>query len=354
MLVKLNQILILWLVAFLLSIVLYPIYIRFLKYIKAGKQIREDTTTWERSKIFAKLHQHKKWTPTMWWWLFLIIMWVMIGVSYLLKSYDLINNALLERWETYIILFWFFSMGLLGLLDDYLNIKWHSRVKGLNVKMKLIGMFIFASFISWWFYTKLGISTINFWPIAGNIELWLFAPIITFFVTVLIVNAINIADWLDWLAGGLVTLIFLVLSVVTFMSWTYISSAIVVIFIAILIAFLWFNINPAKVFMWDSWAFAIGWFLSSLIFVLNMKIGILIPFLVIFLLFSLDVFSSIWQLLSKKILKRKLFTVAPLHHLFEHKWVYETTIVMKAWLIQWILAVITLIIIFYQMNNSLI
>jgi len=353
MLVKLNQILIFGLVAFGLSLALYPFYIKLLKYLKAWKKIREDSITWEVAKIFNKLHIHKQWTPTMWWGLFLVIMAMMIWVSYILKHFDLVNNALIERKETYIILFGFFSMGILWLVDDFLNIKWYSRVKWLNAKMKLAWMFIFAGFISWWFYSKLWISTINLRPIAGEIDLWIFAPVLTFFVTIAIVNAINITDGLDWLAGGLMTIIFLVLSIITFMSGTYISSATVVILIAILIAFLRFNINPAKVFMWDSWAFAIWWFLSSLIFVLNMKIGVIIPFTIIFMLFILDIASSAWQIISKKFFKKKLFSVAPLHHLFEHKWICETSIVMKARLIQWILAVIAIILVIYQVSDSI-
>jgi len=353
MLVKLNQILLFALVAFGLSMFVYPLYIKLLTKLKAGKQLRENTWTWDKATIFNKLHKHKKWTPTMWGWVFLIVMLIMMWLSALLQKQWLVNNSLINRQESYIILFGFFSMGLIGLIDDIFNIRWIWKVKWLSAKAKLVWMFVFAGFIAWWFYVKLGIDYINFWPLGGKIQLGLFTPLITFFVTISIVNAINITDWLDWLAGGLMILILFVLGVVTFMYQTYISSTILAILIAILIAFLRYNIHPAQIFMWDSGAFALWWLLSSLIFVLNMRTWIIIPFVIIFLLFIVDVSSSALQMTSKKIRKKKLFAMAPVHHYLEHKWMCETTIVMRARLIQWLLAAIVIISIFYEINSSL-
>lgn len=79
-----------------------------------------------------------------------------------------------------------------------------------------------------------------------------------------------------------------------------------------------------------------------------MRMGIFIPFLILFLLFIIDIASSLLQIFWKKYFKRKLFPVAPLHHLFEHKGVHESTIVMRAWFLQGILAAIALTAIFYQ------
>lgn len=87
--------------------------------------------------------------------IFLLIMGIMIGISYLLKQYGFINNALVSRQETYILLFGFFSMGLIGLVDDILNIRGRGKIKGLSAKAKLAGMIIFSAFISRRFYTRL-------------------------------------------------------------------------------------------------------------------------------------------------------------------------------------------------------
>jgi phospho-N-acetylmuramoyl-pentapeptide-transferase len=140
---------------------------------------------------------------------------------------------------------------------------------------------------------------------------------------------------------------------VTFFNQTYIATTAIGIVIASLVAFMFYNIHPAKIFMWDSGAFALWWLLATLLYTLNMRTGILIPFVVLFGLFIVDTWSSFLQIFRKKYLKRKLFVVSPLHHLFEHNGIEETTIVMKAWIIQWILVAITIIALFYQFNGKL-
>ena len=113
-------------------------------------------------------------------------------------------------------------------------------------------MVVFSAFISRWFYSRLGIDYINFWPIAGKISLGLFYPLITFFATIAIVNAINITDGLDGLAGGLMTIILFVLGVILFFNQTYIATTVIAIMVAMLVAFMFYNIYPAKIFMGDS------------------------------------------------------------------------------------------------------
>lgn len=351
MLLKLNAIIIYSLIAFSIAIVLYPFYISLCKRRKVWKQIRETAVTGEKAIIFTDLHKHKSGTPNIGWWLFLIVMLFMIWWAELLQHRDIINNSLVNRQETYIILFGFFSMGILGLIDDYLNVKWRGTIKWLSAKGKLIWMFIISAFISRWFYTKLWVDYINLWPLWGKRDLGIFYPIITFFVTISIVNAINITDWLDGLAWWLMTIILIILAVTTFFYQTYIATTIIAITIAMLLAFLRYNINPAKIFMGDSGAFALWWLLASLLYILNMRGWIFVPFIILFAIFITEVASSWLQILSKKFLKRKLFPVAPLHHYFEKKWHPETAIVMKAWVIQWLLAAITIIMLFYQIQT---
>ena len=165
-LVKLSQILFYALVSFGISLLLYPAYIRLLQRVKAGKTIRENTATGEKSEIFSKMHAHKQGTPTMGGGMFLIVMLVMILGSFLLQHFGWIGNSLWNAKESYIILFGFFSMGLIGLVDDFLNIKNYGKVKGLSARAKLVGMVVFSAWISYWFYVKLGIDYINLWPIA--------------------------------------------------------------------------------------------------------------------------------------------------------------------------------------------
>jgi len=351
MLLKLNAIIIYSLIAFSIAIVLYPFYISLCKRRKVWKQIRETAVTGEKATIFTDLHKHKSGTPNIGWWLFLVVMLFMIWWAEILQYRDVINNSLVNRQETYIILFGFFSMGALWLVDDYLNVKWRGTIKWLSAKAKLIGMFVISAFISRWFYTKLWVDYINLRPLGWQRELGIFYPIITFFITISIVNAINITDWLDGLAGWLMAVILIILAVTTFFYQTYIATTVIAITVAILLAFLRYNINPAKIFMGDSGAFALGWLLASLLYILNMRGWIFIPFVILFALFIAEVGSSGLQILSKKLLKRKLFPVAPLHHYFEKKWHPETAIVMKARVLQGLLAAITIIMIFYQIQT---
>lgn len=347
-LVKLSQILFYALVSFGISLLLYPAYIRLLQRVKAGKTIRENAATGEKSEIFSKMHAHKQGTPTMGGGMFLIVMLVMILGSFLLQHFGWIGNSLWNAKESYIILFGFFSMGLIGLVDDFLNIKNYGKVKGLSARAKLIGMIIFSAWISYWFYVKLGIDYINLWPIAWKIEVWILFPILTFIATITIVNAINITDGLDGLAGGTMAIILVSLAIVTFLNGTYIATTVVCILVAVLVAFLFFNINPAKVFMGDSGAFALGGLLASLIYLLNMRFWILIPFLIIFGIFIVELCSSFLQIFWKKVFRKKLFTVAPFHHLLEYRGMHETTIVMKTRLVQAILAIAGVLLIFVE------
>ncbi len=348
MFTKLNSIILFALVAFGLWRLLYPLYIKFLKKIHAGKTIREEAVTGEKSVIFSEMHKHKAWTPTMWWWLLIFIVLIMILLSLLVQKLWWTNNSLINRQETYVLLAGFFGMGLIWLLDDYLNIRWYGAKKWLSAKAKLIMMFVFSGLISRWFYTKLWIDYINLWPIAGKVHLWIFWPILTFIFTIAIVNAINITDWLDWLAWWLMWLELLALLVVTYVNQTYIATTFVTIVGAVLASFMFFNIFPAKIFMGDSWAFAMWWLFATLIYLLNMRMWIIIPFLVLFLPFIVDLCTSFLQIFWKKVFHKKLFEVAPLHHLFEKKWNHESTIVMKFWMIQALLVAVFAIMMFYQ------
>lgn len=340
MLLLISQVLSFAVITFILSALMYPAYIRFLQKIKAWKSIREDTATGEKAEIFNKLHSYKAWTPTMWGWLFLLITAVMIGVSVVFQNLDYITYSLRNQQETYILLFGFFSMWLIGLIDDILNIKQIWKIKWLNIRAKMIGLCLFSAFISYWFYIKLGIDYVNLRPIAGKIQLWIFFPIATFIITIAIVNAINITDWLDWLAGWLSMAVLWTFLIATFLNWTYIASTVLWVIVSILGAFLFFNVKPAKVFMWDSGAFAIWWIIATTLYLLNMRTGILIPFFIVFLLFNIELCSSGLQMLRKKIFHKKLFPIAPFHHLLEYRDNAEYTIVMKARLIQIVLMLI--------------
>ena len=348
MLNNLIQILSFTLATFVITMALYPIYIKLLRKRKAGKTIRSNTATWEKSEIFAKLHEHKAWTPTMWWWLFLLMMVLMVFISRVFQKTWITNYYLWNRQETYIILFWFFSMWLIGLIDDILNIRNIGKVKWLNMRAKMLGLILFSGWISYWFYRVLWIDYINLAPVFWIIHLWRWFPILTFIATIFIVNAVNITDWLDWLAGWLNIFVLITFAVALFISQRYLATTVLGICAATLVAFMFFNINPAKIFMWDSWAFCLWWLIAATAYLLNMSIWIFIPACIVFLIFAIDLCTSGLQMFRKKVFHHKLFPIAPFHHYLEYKWIKEYTIVMYMWLIQTILTVTAIVVIFRQ------
>ena len=336
------------LATFVITIMIYPIYIKLLRKRKAGKTIRSNTATGEKAEIFSKLHKHKAGTPTMGWWLFLLMMIVMIWISRISHKLWRTNYYLWNRQETYIILFWFFSMWLIGLIDDILNIRNVWKVKWLNMRAKMFGLILFSAWISYRFYQVLWIDYINLSPVFGIIHLWWWFPILTFIATIFIVNAVNITDWLDWLAWWLNIFVLLTFAVALFISQRYLATTVLGICAATLVAFMFFNINPAKIFMGDSGAFCLWWLIAATTYLLNMSIWIFIPACIVFLIFIIDLCTSGLQMFWKKVFKHKLFPIAPFHHYLEYKWIKEYTIVMYMWLIQTILTVTAIVVIFWQ------
>ena len=348
-LLKLTSIIIFGLIAFGLAMAMYPPFIAQLKQFKLGKQIRNDTVTWETSTIFQKLHGHKVWTPTMWGAVILLVVAILIVLSVVIQDTGLINNSLISRQETYILLFGFFSMWILGLVDDVINLRATKWAKWMTVKMKFLWMFIFAGIISWRFYGKLGIDYINLWPLWGEVYVGWFMPVFSFFLITWLVNAINFTDGLDGLAWGMMLIVLWVLGVMTFVSGWLLATSLIGVVLWATLAFLWFNINPAKIFMGDSGSLAFGGLTACLVMLLNIRIGIVIPFIVLMILFWIEFGSSFFQILSKKIRKKKIFPMSPYHHYLEWKWIPEQTIVMRFWLIQWVLWMMVLLTLLYQL-----
>ncbi len=349
MLLKFTQIALFWLTSFLISFILYPWFIKLLQKRKAGQQIRDAAWSWWEASIFKELHAHKAGTPTMWWWLFLLIMALMVIVSIFLQESWYINNSLFNRNETYVLLFAFFSMWILWLVDDILNIKGKWDVKWLTSNIKFIWMFLFSWFISRWFYSKLWIDYLNLRPFAWEVSLWLLLPIITFIFTVWLVNAVNVTDGLDGLVWGLMLIILGVLAIMAFVSQRYLWATILVILLGSIIAFLRYNINPAKIFMWDAGSLWLGWITVTMVYLLNSNTWIILPFIILFSLFWIEIWSSMLQMIRKKTFKKKLFLIAPFHHYLEKIWLEEHSIVMRFRLIQWILWVVALAMLFYQL-----
>ncbi len=329
----LIQIFSFWIATFLIWFILAPYYINLLKKAKLGKQIREEATIWKATEFF-KLHKNKIWTPTMWWALILAVVFFMVIISIILQWIWIIDNSLLNRKETYLVLFTLFTVWTLWAIDDFMNIKWIWKTKWLSARFKMFWLIIFAILGSLWFYFKLDWQNKDLLlPFLKNIHLWFWFIPLFIFVIIAWANSVNITDWLDWLAWWLLLFAFSVYAYITYDQWLFLLSTLCVSIIWALIAFLWFNVKPAKFYMWDIWSLSLG----ATLWILAMLTNTLAIFLIVSFIFIFETLSVIIQLSSKKLRNwKKIFKIAPFHHHLEAIWWPEETVVFRLWLI-WII-----------------
>lgn len=337
-----------WIMTFIVWLIMIPIFIGHIKNLKLWKQIREDATIWKATE-FAKLHKKKTWTPSMWWAVIIFVVFLMVLISILLQKLWLINNSLLNQQETYLPLFTLLSIWALWLIDDYLNAKWIWKTKWISAKVKMLWLTFFATLWAFWFFYKLWWNITDWgwdfvrWlkhPFWDNIQIWYY--FIPLFVLVIIssANSVNITDWLDWLAWWLLLFSYWIYSYITFDQWLFLLSTLCVSIVWAILAFLWFNVKPAKIYMWDVWSLS----LWATLWILAMITNTLFVLFIIWAIFILNTFSVIIQLTSKKFRNwKKIFRIAPFHHHLEAIWWSEENVVFRMWLIWIVTSVIWII-----------
>jgi len=317
----------------ILAILLTPILTHFLYKYSLRKQIRED----KNAPVFMSLHKKKEGTPTMGG----ILMWgCTIVVTFLFFCCSKITNGFfgalnfLSRSETWLPLGAMAGAAVVGLADDILGV-FHIGVKGggLKVKQKIVIYTLIALIGAWWFWAKLGRDAIYI-PFYGQVGLGIWYILFFVFVLVATTFSMNEADGLDGLAGGVSLIGFACLLIVAFSQGMYNLAAFLGVLIGTIIAFLWFNVYPARFFMGDTGAMALG---------ITMGVVAMITDTVLFLpLFAfilvVESFSVIVQKIYKKIMHKKLFLSSPIHHHFEAKGWPETKVTMRFWLISGVVA----------------
>ncbi|PID84159.1 hypothetical protein CSB09_02685 [Candidatus Gracilibacteria bacterium] len=178
--------------------------------------------------------------------------------QYTLEHYGFgFQNSLWSRSETYLVIFTLVAVGLIGLVDDYLNIREIGRTKGLSARVKMVLLILFSLVGAYWFYVKLGYSSVHL-PFFGDINISIFYVVLFVFVIISAANSVNLTDGLDGLAGGLLLFQYLAYGGITYMQGMYILSAFCMIIAGTLMAFLWFNVHPAQVFMGDVGSLSLG------------------------------------------------------------------------------------------------
>lgn len=305
--------------SFGIAIALTPVYTYFAFKFKLWKQIRTTTTTGEKAKVFTALHaaKHKRNIPTMAG----IIMVIAISIVTLLLN--------LSRSQTYLPLFGLVAAGAIGLLDDFINIRGSGKgVAGLRSVIKFSLILLIATVGALYFFFRLGYSILHV-PAVGDFDIGLLYIPLFILVIVSTSNAVNITDGLDGLSGGLLASAFGAFAIIALAQGNIGIAGFCMAVVGAVLAYTWFNIFPARFFMGDIGSFALGTALGVVAMLTNSVF--VLP--IIGLVFVLEAGSSLIQILSKKIFKRKIFISAPLHHHLEAKGWPETKITMRLWII---------------------
>jgi phospho-N-acetylmuramoyl-pentapeptide-transferase len=328
---NLRPVLTLGFIAFAVSMLLTPVYTKFAFTYKWWKKPRTEAVSGEKAVVFQKMHaeKHKRHIPTMAGMVSLVT----------LSAVTILFN--LDRGQTWLPLAAAVGAGGVGLLDDIINLKGTGRgTAGLNFKFKLLLTSVIAAGLSYWFVYKLGYTSVHI-PFGG--DLTLAAPIMFagfIFIIIATANAVNVTDGLDGLAGGLLVTAFATLALIACLQGNFGIAGFCLTMVGVLLSYLWFNIFPARFFMGDIGSFAFGTTLAVVAIMLNATL--LIP--VIGLMFVIEITSVVLQLLSKKILKRKLFISAPIHHHFEAIGWPETKVTMRFWVLGQVCGVVGLLV----------
>ncbi len=334
------KIFILTTLSFIIAMSWTPALTYFLFKYKLGKQIRDEKT----APIMSKLHKEKSGTPTMGG----VLIWVTVLFLALLVFYlgewtgweFLKKFNFLTRPQTLLPLGALVASAIVGLVDDYLNArKIGPNGGGFRVRHRLLMYTIIAAVGAWWFYFKLDWHTIHV-PFLGNFDIGFWYLPIFIFIIVSTSFSVNESDGLDGLAGGLLLAAFAAYGAIAFSQGKMELAAFCGVIAGALLAFLWFNINPARFFMGDTGAMSLGVTLGIVAMLTNSVL--LLP--IIGFLFAVESVSVIIQIISKKIRRKKVFLSAPIHHHLEAIGWPEPKIVMRFWVIAGVTAVVGVII----------
>lgn len=305
--------------AFLLAMALTPVYTFVAYRYKFWKRQRTESTTGEQLKVFTKLHANKfkRNIPTM------------AGMVFVLAIFFITFFFNLDRKETWLPLVALVGGALVGLIDDIINIRGGGKgVAGLRSSLKFLMIAAIGLGLGWFFFDRLDITAVTI-PFIGEWHLgWLIVPLFAF-VVVATGNAVNISDGLDGLAGGLAAIAFGSFGVISLMQGNALMAGFCFTVVGALLSYLWFNIYPARFFMGDVGSFALGTSLG----VVAMLTDSLFILPIIGFVFVIEAGSSLIQIFSKKVFKRKIFISAPVHHHLEAIGWPETKVTMRFWVI---------------------
>lgn len=335
--------------SFFINFILIIPFIDFLYRVKFQRAHQKTKDIFNKpTPIFDRFNVHKKGTPvgggililattTFVFFLFIFLYWFFR--QKILTNYPSIAS------EIKIILFTFISFGFLGLFDDLNKIFLWSKTQffGLRVRHKFIIELILSVIVSYWLFSELKIEIMHV-PFFGVFDLgYLYIPTATFIILAF-ANAINITDGLDGLASGILTFSLIGFWVVSRTILDVPSSLFIAAWLGGLLAFLYFNIWPARIIMGDTGALSFG----ATFAVIGLILGKAFALPIMGGVFVIEIGSSLIQLFAKKFLKKKIFPVAPFHLWLQLRGWEEPKIVMRLWLVSIIFVIFGLMIAFMK------
>ncbi len=322
----------------------YFLYSRKMWKHKAGKTALDGS----EAKVFNELHKEKEVnTPRMGgvivWSSTALVMLAFWAISILLPNTVSVKLDLISRNQTWVPLAALIVGALVGLIDDYLEIMGSRKEKGkggLSLSKRLAIVSVIALLCAWWFYEKLDVVSIGL-PFGGELFLGpLF--IVLFLIVALFIYAGGVIDGIDGLAGGVFATMFASYAGIAFYQQQIDLAAFCATVVGGILAFLWFNIPPARFYMSETGTMGLTITLTIVAFMtdrLGEGYGLLVlPIIALPLVAT--VFSNIVQILSKKFRGKKFFRVAPLHHHFEAVGWPSYKVTMRYWIISTICAIL--------------
>lgn len=311
-----TKVMLLSVTSFVVAMLLTPIFTHFAYKYNWVKRSRTHSTTGEALTVINSM-RIKRSIPRM---AGLIIIITTAAVTILFN---------LNRAQTWLPLAGLIGGGIVGLIDDIINITGKGgNVAGLRAPIKFGMIISVAAIAAWFFYYKLGYHTIHL-PFSGNLTLgWLLIPLFIL-VVVSTGNAVNISDGVDGLAGGLLISAYSAFGVIALLQGNFGIAGFCITVVGTLSAYVWFNIPPARFVMGDVGSFALGTALG----VVAMLTDTLFLLPIIALVFVAEAGSSLLQICSKRIFHRKIFLAAPIHHHFEATGWPKTKVTMRFWVI---------------------
>lgn len=326
---------------FFIGIFITPFFTKYFykyKMWKKSARIHSDT-----SEAFKNIHntEHEVSTPRLGGMVIWVSVFLTVAIIYglsLLFPYDFIGElSFFSRSQTLVPLGAFFLAAFIGLFDDLLQIFGHgsyARDPLIYRKIKIVFVTLIALFIASWFYFKLDFISVKI-PFDGSwyLGLW-FIPF--FVIVVLATFSTSVIDGLDGLAGGVFASCFTAFAVIAFIGSQYDISALSGAIAGGILAFLWFNVPPARFYMGESGALSLTVVLAVIAFLTDSVL--LLPIIALPLVITSA--SVILQVNCYKFFnKRRIFKVAPLHHHFQAIGWPREKVVMRYWIVSIICAI---------------